>query len=237
VSHSRLDATLRFSQPLSGYLAQPEVRGLISCRNRSWDLPSECSPREDRRPLSRPASSPAVIHPRAATRRPRLITDRFCRLPRFRALAWLPRPTMPALSTDPKASFPDALGLGNELAAYRELHLLRSVPPLTSPFSTDASCPSPAADTLLGFFPSRVFSDHALKPRTRPSPKARTRPLNPKTQSTRPEGLPRPRKIASPPGPGGTCPSTEAREQTPSAVSDPCVRPARTTPRWPLLLP
>jgi len=54
---SRLGSTLGFSQPLSGFLAQPEVRGFVSCRNRSWDLPSECSPRKDRAPLSGPASS------------------------------------------------------------------------------------------------------------------------------------------------------------------------------------
>ena len=33
-------------------------------------------------------------------------------------------------------------------------------------------CPSPVADALLGFFPARVFSDHASKPR--PAQAART---------------------------------------------------------------
>ena len=61
------------SVPLSGFLnpsvalAQPEFYGLVSCRNRSWDLPSERSPRKDRAPLSGSAGSPAVIHPRAVT--------------------------------------------------------------------------------------------------------------------------------------------------------------------------
>jgi len=32
----------------------PVLRGLVSCRSRSWDLPSEVSPRENRAPLSRP---------------------------------------------------------------------------------------------------------------------------------------------------------------------------------------
>jgi hypothetical protein len=79
---------------------------------------------------------------------------------------------MPALFTNPKASFPDDLGSNSELAAYRALHLLRSFLPLTNPFAADASCPPPTADALLGFFPSRVFSAHNLESLTRTSPKS-----------------------------------------------------------------
>jgi len=43
----------RFSQPLSG-LRMPKLRGFVSCHSRSWDLPSEHSPRKNRAPLSRP---------------------------------------------------------------------------------------------------------------------------------------------------------------------------------------
>jgi len=72
------------SVPLSGFL-NPSVVSWLNLRfaalfraaSRSWDLPSECSPRKDRASLSRPASSRAVIHPRAVTHCLRLITDRF----------------------------------------------------------------------------------------------------------------------------------------------------------------
>jgi len=37
---------------------------------------------------------------------------------------------MSALSTDPKADFPDVLGSSNEAAAFRELHLFEAFLPL-----------------------------------------------------------------------------------------------------------
>jgi len=163
--------------------------------------------------LSRRAGSPAVIHPRATPRRPRLITARFCRLARFRASAWRPRTTMPALSSDPKASVPDELGSNDELAAYRELRLLRSVLPLTNPFATDASCPPSAAVTLLGFFPSRVFSDHASNPRPARTRRLEHAPCTRRHKARDPEELCNPERLLRPPDPGGThlkCRSTQA---------------------------
>jgi len=86
----RLGSTLGLSLPLSGFLAQPEVCGLISYRNRSWDPPSECSPRKDRAPLSGPPCSSAVIHLRAVAHRLRRIIDRFANVHAFARLLGVP---------------------------------------------------------------------------------------------------------------------------------------------------
>jgi len=71
---------------------------------------------------------------------------------------------MSSLSASPKANVPVTLDTNSGVAAFSELHLLRSFPPLASPFTIGVSYLAPTADPLLGFFPSRVFSEHALKP-------------------------------------------------------------------------
>jgi hypothetical protein len=68
-----------------------EFRGLVSCRNRSWDSSYRAFPsRKSRTPLEA-ACSLAVIHRRAGTRRLGPYHRRFHRLTRFHALAWIPR--------------------------------------------------------------------------------------------------------------------------------------------------
>jgi hypothetical protein len=88
---------------------------------------------------------------------------------------------MSSLFTCPKARFPVTLDSSSKTALYSELHRLRSLVPLTSPFAIDSSCPLSTAVTLLGFFPSKAFSDHASKPRTRPSHKDSNTRLSPKS--------------------------------------------------------
>jgi hypothetical protein len=123
---------------------------------------------------------------------------------------------MSALFTNPKASFPDVLGSSNEAAAFRELHLLRSVPPLTNPFAADVSCPSPTADTLLGFFPSRVFSHHASKPRTRPNRKGSNSCHCARRHMTRdPKDLRDPERPLRPPKPGRTLQKCRNTQENP----------------------
>jgi hypothetical protein len=41
---AHLGSAHRFSQPLSGFLARPELRGLVPCRNRSWDSSLQSCP-------------------------------------------------------------------------------------------------------------------------------------------------------------------------------------------------
>jgi len=105
------------------------------------------------------------------------------------------------------------LGSNDELAAYRELRLLRSVLPLTNPFATDASCPPSAAVTLLGFFPSRVFSDHASNPRPARTRRFEHAPCTRRHKTRDPEELCNPEGLLRPPDPGGAhlkCRSTQA---------------------------
>jgi len=120
----------------------------------------------------------------------------------------VPPATMSSLFTCPKARFPVTLDSSSKTARYSELHRPRSLVPLTSPFAIDSSCPSSTAVTLLGFFPSKVFSDHASKPRTRPSHEDSNTRLSPKSpkgtcdQGSRPKGLPRSRRTSSTPPTG-----------------------------------
>jgi hypothetical protein len=130
-------------------------------------LPSEPSPRRNRAPLSRPLAplqlSTAVLERalRALSSSVSPDAHTFARLPgspddygsSFHAPRRISRvPWNPVCGTAP----------------FRRLRLLRSLDPPANPFSTDPSCPEPAADALLGFCPSRVFSSLALDPRTRP---------------------------------------------------------------------
>jgi len=98
--HSRLGSALRFSQPLSGFLADPSFAALFRAAAIPGMPPSECFPRRDRAPLSRPLCSPAVIHRRALARCPRPYHHRFHRRPRFHAVAWIPTAAIGSLFTN-----------------------------------------------------------------------------------------------------------------------------------------
>jgi len=99
---------------------------------------------------SRGHCSPAVIHPPAKTRRLRLITDRFTDSHARAQLPGSPADYELPFRLPRRADLLVTLGLAGEPALFSELHLLRSFLPPASPFSTDASCPTAAADTLLG---------------------------------------------------------------------------------------
>jgi hypothetical protein len=61
---------------------------------------------------------------------------------------------MGPLSTRPKARFPVALDRERKDRPYRQLHLLRSFLPSTSPFALPRVAPSLVADALLVLGPS-----------------------------------------------------------------------------------
>jgi hypothetical protein len=127
-------------------------------------LPLERSPRKDRAPLSRPLGSLAVIHRRAEPHCPRRITTRFTDARAFDAVAWIPERLWTPFSRA-ETRFPFVLGSRSGTDPFRQLHRLRSFTPFANPFATSPGCPDLAADALLGFFPSRVFSVHASRPR------------------------------------------------------------------------
>jgi hypothetical protein len=123
------------------------------------DFPS----RRARTPLEATCSL-AVIHPRAETHDSELVTHGFGRLPRFRAVAWLPPRAMSSLSrcrdtlpgrpgSEPRNRLVPPASPASKLSSLRE-----SV-------RTGTSCPEPEAVPLLVFRPSEAFSAHALDPR------------------------------------------------------------------------
>jgi len=165
----------------------------------------------------------------------------FRRRPRFHAVAWFPPTTMNNLSTCPKTHFPVALDSSRETALYSELHLLRSLLPLTSPFAVNSGCPSPTAVTLLGFSPlkSSLTTPRSLNP---PRPLGPEHWPSPQTQGLKAKARDQkdfqdPEGPLPPPWPGGTRLTLESAKSTLSAVSSSCMKPARTTSRWSLLLP
>jgi len=204
--HPRLGSALGLSQPLSGFLATPGLRGLVSCRNRSWDLPSECSPRKDRQRLSTPTCSPAVIHPPAVAHCLRLITAGFADAHAFARL--------PGSPSDYELPFhmPEGTLPGHSGLKQRNRPLQRASPTseLCSPHeSVRNRLGLPLTDGRYspGFFPSRVFSDCVSKPQTHPSHEDSNTRLSSKPQgacdsSSRPKGLPRPRRTSSTPPTG-----------------------------------
>jgi hypothetical protein len=99
---------------------------------------------------------------------------------------------MGSLSTGPKARFPVALGHQRKDRPYRQLHLLRSFLPSTSPFAPTRVSPSLVADTLLVFCPSRDLTAQTLDPQTRLNPCGLTLEPSPAGSDPRLQGPSRP---------------------------------------------
>jgi len=152
---SRLGSALRLSQPLSGFLAGPKDRGLISCHSRSWDPPFRAFPlRRSRTPLEA-ACSLAVIHRRAEARRASPFVARFTDVHAFTRLPGSPHDYgLPFHRPRPMSRSSRAQHSG--IASFRQLHLLRSFVPLARPFAVASSCPSTAGRCSPGLFPSKL---------------------------------------------------------------------------------
>jgi hypothetical protein len=143
----------------------PGLRGSVSRRNRSWDPPFRVFPSQRSRAPLEAALLPCSCPPACSSAPPVALSppvsststlSRSCLTPRggyelpFRG----PRPTSRLLWAP-----------SSRITTFCQLRLLRSLDPPANPFSTSPGCPVLAADTLLGFFPSRVFSNRALGPR------------------------------------------------------------------------
>jgi hypothetical protein len=166
----RCGSALRFSQPLSGFLASPGFAALFHAAAARGVLPSEpCSSPGSRAPLGvalLPCSSPPGVNPGARAwpfhsgfhRRPRLAT-RWPGSPpelghRFhRACAYA------------RIGFPGALTLlAHPGVATFRLRLLRSLDPPAKPYRPRSPKRPPAAVALLGFAPPEPSSDRASGP-------------------------------------------------------------------------
>jgi hypothetical protein len=94
----RPGSALGLSQPLSGFRTH-ELHGLVSCRDRSWVALLQSFPLAGIAHPSRGRMLPCG-HPRASCDAPiSTLRRRFHRLPRSRALAWIPATSMSSLST------------------------------------------------------------------------------------------------------------------------------------------
>jgi hypothetical protein len=145
--------------------SSPELRGYVSRRNRSWDPPFRAFPSQrSRTPLEAallPCSCPPACRsaPLAALSPPLSSTptlSRSCLTPRggYELPFHEPRPASRLLWAP-----------SSRITPFCQLRLLRSFDPSANPFSASSGCPVLAADALLGFFPSRVFSNRASGPR------------------------------------------------------------------------
>jgi hypothetical protein len=94
---------VRAPVPLSGFRnpsavsSNSEFRGLVSCRNRSWDPPFRAFPSQRSPTPLEAACSPAVIHPRAVVHRLTPYHRRFRRTPALSRDRPLPPTTMDSL--------------------------------------------------------------------------------------------------------------------------------------------
>jgi hypothetical protein len=218
-----LGSTLRFSQPLSGFLASLKVRGPISCRSHSWDPALQSLPLAVSAHPSRGRLLPCSYPLTCKNELPETLSPPVSPTPTLSRGCLVPPATMSALSTNQSACFLVALGLTQRS---------RSVPPaspaskLCSPCEsvrTGPSCPEPAVDALLGFCPSRAFSVLASDPVTRPSPKARTLTLVRRLRRAT-------RRTSQPLEPGEAFPTPKCRELLVGSTRSPS-RPDRTASR------
>jgi len=165
VVRPRLGSALGFSQPLSGFPAVPSFAAMFRAATVPGILPSESSPHRDRVPLSRPLCSPAVIHQHAAVHCPSALSPPISSTPTLSRSCLTPSGGYELPFHGPRPTSRLLWAPSSRITTFCQLHLLRSVDPSVSPFSTRSSCPVRAADTLLVLFPSRVFSNHASGPR------------------------------------------------------------------------
>jgi hypothetical protein len=196
------------------FLGKLGFRGLVSCRSRSQLLSFRAFPSQGSRTPLEAACSPAVIHRRAMTRRPRPCHREFHRTPRPRKAR---SPDSPRDYGSPfheaEASLPGRPGSrATEPSRSASFTYFGAYAPPANPFTTDPSFPAPAADALLDFAPLE------------PSPPA-PRNLTPASASRLKHAHPR-RCAATlgtsrPPAPGETSPPPDDDDSTSSADPNP----------------
>jgi len=163
----RLGSALRFSQPLSGFLADPSFAALFRAATVPGILPSESSPRKDRVPLSRPPCFPAVIHRRALACHPRPYYHRFHRLLRLRAVAWIPTAAIGFHSMN-RSPLPGCPGpqVTEPPRSDSFTDFEASIPLRVRSYQT--GLPRPGGRSSLGFLPLQSFLQPHLGSSTRP---------------------------------------------------------------------
>jgi hypothetical protein len=126
-------SALRFSQPLSGFLASSSSTALFRAAAVPGRLPSERSPRKDRAPLSRPLT-PSRLSTSVSDAPLSTVCLRFPRRPRGWRSSLVPPSAMSSLSAGSRPH-PGHSDLERRSRPCRKLHPSRSLPPLTNPFT------------------------------------------------------------------------------------------------------
>jgi len=140
-SHALLGSTLRFSQPLSGFLADPNFVALFRATAVHGIPPPESSPRRNRRPLSRSPLLPGGHSPTCRYAVSRSLSPPVSPTSTLTRGCLVPPTTMSSLFTLPKERFPVTLGPSDETISFRQLHPLRSFNPPASPFAPTRVAP------------------------------------------------------------------------------------------------
>jgi hypothetical protein len=162
--HLRLGSALRLSQPLSGFLASASFVALFHATASSWDPPFRVFPSQRARTPLEAACSLAVIHQRSETHRPTSYRPRFRRRPRFHAVAWFPRELW-APFPQTECLLPGCPGSRTVKRTHpASFTCFGALFPLRIRSYSAQVAPNRAADTLLGFSPSRAFALRASDP-------------------------------------------------------------------------
>ena len=170
-----LGSALRLSQPLSGFLARAQgswpcfmPQPFLGSSLQSFSLTRIACPSRGRQ---LPCSYPPVCGSASSL----AVHRRFPRRPRFHAVAWFPRRLWSPFPRARELVSRSSWARSGGVASFRQLHLLRSLPPLARPFQLPRVAPQRLAVSL-GFLPLRSFLPPRLGFSTRPHPKARARP-------------------------------------------------------------
>jgi len=167
---SILGSALRLSQPLSGFLAGQSCVALFHATTVPGILPSELFPHKDRAPLSRslaPLQLSTAVLKCAGLRLSSLVS---------------PTSTLSRSCLDPHNDYglrfheprpvsPPSWALLSGITSFRQLHLLRSFPPLVRPYPQLRVAPPLPAVSLLVFLPLRSFLLPRLGFSTHPWPR------------------------------------------------------------------
>jgi len=167
--------------------SQPELRGLVSCRNRSWDSSLQSFPLARIAYPSRGRLLPCRHPPAWWSATPGIYPTGFAdsrALTRSRLVPPVARAPFPCASRRTSRSPETPSG---ETAPLRQLHRLRSLAPLASPFAPAQV--SPSRRPMLSWVSAPLEPHlHASDPLTHPHPEARVwalvRRLGPTTSRT-----------------------------------------------------
>jgi hypothetical protein len=142
-----------FSTP-QRFTSRPELRGLVSCRCRSWAFSCRGFPSQESRAPLEAAYAPLWSSTDARNAPAGSYHRRFLQTPTLARSGLVPPTTMGSLFTTAEAVLTRSPWTpANGTVTSRQLHPLRSLDPPASPFTYDPSCPEPPGRSSPGLSP------------------------------------------------------------------------------------